>query len=304
MCRIVNCNLGGIAYNNREPMSTIHGSTSIACVIGNPIEHTLSPLMHNHAFSLRKLDWVYVPFLVNDIEDAVNGIRALSIRGASVTIPFKQTVMDHLDAVDPAAAAAGSVNTIVNDHGKLTGYSSDGFGALRALNAVTPAAGKDVIVLGNGGSARGIVAALGGASVERITVVGRDEKKVSAFIASLPSGIHADGMLFSGALKERCASADIIINTTSVGMFPETNAAPLPDDVIMPRHTIFDIVYTPRDTLLIRQAKARRAKIVYGYTMLLYQAAVQFELWTKQPFPVRDVDRILARELARRSHGS
>ncbi|MEK6796801.1 MAG: shikimate dehydrogenase [Spirochaetota bacterium] len=284
-------------------MKTIDGNTQVACVIGNPIEHTLSPLMHNHAFARMKLNWVYIPFLVNDIEDAVAGMRALSIRGASVTIPFKRSVIPFLDAVDPAARLAGSVNTIVYDHGKLTGYSSDGYGAVRALKECSPIAGKNIVVLGNGGSTSGILSALRDEAPSKITIVGRDRNKVNAFIASMGGVIVCDGMLFSDAVRERCAAADIIINTTSVGMHPEVNASPIPEDCIMQRHVVFDIVYTPKDTLLLRYARTRGAKIVYGYKMLLHQAAVQFELWTKMPFPTDAVDTVLSRELARRDHG-
>ncbi|MBI4978794.1 MAG: shikimate dehydrogenase [Spirochaetes bacterium] len=289
-----------------DKKKSINGATAVVGVIGNPVSHSLSPIIHNSAFAACGCNAVYVPFLVNDIEDAVAGVRALGIRGVSVTIPFKQDVMKHLDAIDAAAEAVGAVNTVVNDNGRLTGYNTDGYGALRALKQKAAVENASVLVLGTGGSACGIaMTMLMTEKPVRLVVVGRTPEKSAAFAGMLTkrSGKPVEHCSFDGSdFSSRVHEADIIINTTPVGMHPEIDASPLSRDIIESRHTVFDIVYTPQYTKLLKYAREKRAAVVFGYEMLLHQAAVQFELWTKQAMPLGVARKALTAALKRRTH--
>lgn len=271
----------------------INGKTKTLGIIGNPIAHSLSPAMHNAAFAEKGLNMAYMPFLVNDVENAVNGVRALGIHGLSVTIPFKLKVGQYLDELDNFAKGAGSVNTIYRKDGKLIGGNSDGRGALRALQQSTELDGKSLCIIGNGGSAMAIASALLlSAGKVNLNILGRNIVKLEDFSRRLKdaSGMSIDTGLISES-SGLISSADVIINTTPVGMKEE--ALPIDENLINEKQTVFDIVYTPKDTALLKAAKARGATIVYGYKMLLYQAVIQFELWTGEEAPTELMERVL-----------
>lgn len=263
--------------------------TRICCLIGDPIEHSLSPLIHNAGYQALGIDYVYIPFRVREVKKAIEGIRGLGIRGASVTLPHKIEAIKYLDKIDPRAEAIGAVNTIVNDEGVLTGYNTDGEGALKALEEATALAGKKVVLIGSGGAASAIAAALKDKGVELI-VLNRTGDKAR----ELAKKVNAED---SGGLKKLplITTADILINATSVGMSPKTEQSIVPKELLHDRLTVFDIVYNPRETRLLTEAGEKGCTIVYGYKMLLYQAAAQFELFTGHQAPLAAMESALTK---------
>jgi shikimate dehydrogenase len=269
----------------------VSGSTTVCCLIGDPVAHSLSPLIHNAGYQALGIDFIYVPFQARDIKPAIEAIRGLDIRGASITVPHKVTAMPYLDRVDDEARAIGAVNTIVNDNGVLTGYNSDGIGARQALEEVTVLTGKKAILIGSGGAALAIATVLK-SSGEKLVILNRTAEK-ARHLAEL---VNADD---AGSLDKLplVSSADILINATSVGMWPGVNETVIPREMLHQGLTVFDIVYNPRETRLLTEAKGKGCSVVYGYKMLLYQAARQFELFTGQRAPLPVMEHALAEAL-------
>lgn len=269
----------------------IDANTKICCLIGEPVEHSLSPLIHNAGYQALGINYTYVPFRVRDIKLAIEGIKGLGIRGASITIPHKTSAIKYLDRIDPLAEAIGAVNTIVNDDGVLTGYNTDGKGALKALEEVTKLGGKKAVLIGGGGSALAIAVGLKKKGV-KLVVLNRTEDKAR----KLAKQINAED---SGSLERlaEISSADILINATSVGMLPETDQSIIPKELLHDRLTVFDIVYNPKETRLLIEAREKGCAIVYGYKMLLYQASKQFELFTGRQAPLPAMESALAQAL-------
>jgi len=202
----------------------INADTKICCLIGDPVEHSLSPLIHNAGYQALGINYAYVSFRVSDIKRAIEGIRGLGIRGASVTIPHKIKALKYLDKIDPPAEKIGAINTIVNDDGVLTGYNTDGDGALQALEEVATLKGKKVVLIGGGGAALAIACGLKAKGV-KVVVLNRTEEKAG----KLAEKVNAEG---SGGLNKlsEISSADILINATSVGMWPKTGQSIIPKD--------------------------------------------------------------------------
>ncbi|GKS56820.1 shikimate dehydrogenase [Nitrospira sp.] len=277
----------------------INAHTKWCGVIGNPVEHSLSPSIHNAAFQDCRLNYVYLAFRVEHIADAIRGIRALGNAGGfSVTIPHKVSVIPHLDDVETTARHIGAVNTIVVRDGKLTGYNTDASGALRALqDAGVELKGRHVIVLGSGGAARAIAFGLAtGTEIARLTILGIDEKERRALVNDLQAktGVPiAQGLLEEQMLREVVPSAEIMIHCTPVGMSPKTHQSCVPVSLLSPRLTVMDIVYNPRETRLLKEAKGAGAKAIPGLDMFLNQALEQFELWTGLQAPASVMRRIL-----------
>jgi shikimate dehydrogenase len=265
--------------------------TKICCLIGDPIEHSLSPLIHNAGYQALDIDYVYVPFQVKDIKPAIDSIRKLGIRGASITLPYKVEALKYLDRLDPRAEEIGAVNTIVNDNGVLTGYNTDGDGALKALEEITSLNGKKVVLIGSGGAASAIALGLKDNGV-KLVILNRTEDKAR----KLAQKVNAEGF---GSLKKlaEISSADILINTTSVGMSPQINQSIVPKELLHNGLTVFDIVYNPKETRLLAEAREKGCAIVYGYKMLLYQAAEQFELFTERQAPLKAMESALTQAL-------
>jgi shikimate dehydrogenase len=265
--------------------------TKICCLIGDPIEHSLSPLIHNAGYEALGINYVYVPFQVKDIKQAIEGIRKLGIRGASITLPYKTKALKYLDRLDPRAEEIGAVNTIVNDEGVLTGYNTDGDGALKALEEVTRLSGKKAVLIGSGGAASAIALGLKDNGAE-LVILNRTEDKAR----KLAEKVNAEGF---GSLKKlsEISSADILINATSVGMSPKIKESIIPKEFLHNKLTVFDIVYNPKETRLLVEARERGCAIVYGYKMLLYQAARQFELFTGLQPPLPAMESALTQAL-------
>ena len=249
-----------------------NGPAKIYGVLGNPIGHSLSPVMHNAAFKAEGVNGRYVAFESSDLKGSIVGMRALGICGMSVTIPFKTAVIPHLDRLDPLAEEIGAVNTILNRDGRLTGYNTDGLGAMKALEAVMDLMGKRCLMVGAGGAARGI----GFMARERgmtLLVANRSKdrgRELAAFLKSpfIPLEEIAD-------LK-----ADVLIQTTPVGMFPHQNASPVPDFVLQEGMVVLEAIYNPLETLLLKTAQARGCLTIGGLEMFIHQGAEQFRLWT------------------------
>jgi len=273
----------------------ITGSTKLCGVIGDPIEHTMSPTIHNAAFTRMGLDYVYVPFLVKkeELGKAIDGMRALNIRGLNVTIPHKVAVIPLLDELDPLAEKIGAVNTITNDGGVLKGTNTDAGGFLQALleRGIEPK-GKNVVILGAGGAAKAIsfILAESGANLvilNRLLELNWAEELAGRLSAIFSIAVKALELAETN-LKKVLPAADILVNTTSVGMSPDINETPLPANLLRPDLTVFDIVYNPIKTRLLRESEQAGAKTVSGVNMFVWQGALAFERWigVKAPLEV------------------
>lgn len=271
-------------------MSLISGKTKICGVIGDPIEHTLSPAMHNAAFRKLGLDYVYVPFRVRkeELGKAIEGMRALNIRGLNVTIPHKVAIIPFLDKLDPMAEKIGAVNTLVNNDGVLTGFNTDASGFLQALleRGIT-AKGKKAIILGAGGAARGIgfILAEKGAHLVFLNRHLPRAEELARRIAQIFQKKVQALMLNEENLGKVLAGADILVNTTSVGMAPGRDETPVPARLLRSGLMVYDIVYNPLQTRLLKEAETVGAGTIGGIDMLVWQGALAFEKWTGRQAP-------------------
>jgi len=280
----------------------INAHTQFCGVIGNPVEHSLSPAIHNGAFQQLGLNFVYLAWRVESIGDAIRGLRALgNFRGASVTIPHKVGVMPFLDNVEPVAGHIGAVNTIVSDKGALAGYNTDTTGALRALReGGAPLKDESVIVLGSGGAARAIAFALAGQTgVKRIYLLGIEERERAALARELKDKTAvdiSDAVLEEAVLRRVLPEARVLIHCTPVGMSPKIGSSCVPSGLLHRNLTVMDIVYNPRNTQLLTDAAAAGCRTIAGLEMFLYHAAAQFDFWTARPAPIEVIRAVLESE--------
>lgn len=264
--------------------------TDLYALFGHPVGHSFSAVMQNAAFAAHGLDAVYLAF---DIEEpglavAVSALRALGIRGANVTIPHKRAVVPHLDELRGEAALTGSVNTIVNERGRLLGHSTDGEGFIRSLYqaGITSLAGLEVCLLGTGGAALAVAARLQNEGVARLFVVTRDARRRPDW----PPDITVHRLLDYeelAAAPEAVAECRLLINATPLGMSPRVDVMPpILEEVFRPGLIVYDLIYRPARTRLLEMAERRGAVAIGGLDMLVYQGAASFELWTGLPAPV------------------
>ncbi len=265
----------------------------LICLIGDPVEHSISPIIHNEVFRALNLNYVYLAFRVlpEDLMDAVRGLRALGVVGFNVTIPHKVSVIKYLDELSPDAEVVGSVNTVVNRSGRLVGYNTDYLGVVNTFkNLGIKLEGTSATVLGAGGASRAVVYALILGGVERVFIVNRTlEKAVSLageFSIKFPNTSLIPMSLTQENLREAIQKSHIVINTTSVGMYPRTEESLVPSDLLRSDLVVMDVVYNPLETKLLRDAKAVGAKVIDGVNMLVYQAVASFKLWTGIDPPV------------------
>jgi shikimate dehydrogenase len=266
-------------------LSAINGSTELYGIIGKPVSHSLSPAMHNGGFAALGLNKAYLPFEVEDVAGAMVGLRALSIRGVSVTIPHKQAVIPYLDEIEPVAARIGAVNTLVVERRRIKGYNTDWLGANRALAEKMELAGRRVLILGAGGSARAIGFGLLEAGAE-VVLASRTPEKGEALARELDCR-------WLPLSEAGSFSAAALVNATSVGMAPQAEQSPIAREVLHGFEVVMDIVYAPLETRLLREARAAGCQVVDGLAMLLYQGAAQFELWTGRTAPLAVMREIL-----------
>jgi shikimate dehydrogenase len=279
------------------------GKTRLYCVIGDPIEHSLSPVIQNAAFEALKLDCVFLAFKVAppDVESALRGMRGLGICGMNVTMPDKNVVISHLDEVDEAAKFLGSVNTIKNESGRLKGFNTDGIGALNALRKNGGSLhGKRIALFGAGGAARAIAFTLA-KEVEEVIILNRTPEKTATLSKELVR-LHNKKVttrpLTTKSIKESLENADILINATSVGMKQNSEQSLVNSELLRPDLTVMDIVYHPLETKLAKEAKATGAKVISGLEMLIYQGAASFEIWTGLEAPVEVMRKAVLNNLA------
>ncbi len=272
----------------------IGSSTSLFGIIGNPVAHSLSPIMQNQAFAALNYDAVYLAFEVVDPGSAVAGIKALNIRGVSVTIPHKIDVMKYLDKIDETAAKIGAVNTIVNRSGILTGYNTDCEGCMAALRTQTTIQGKSIALIGAGGAARaigfGLVTAGG-----RVTILNRSRASGEQLASDLKTE-------FLPLNKWEPNCYDILINATPIGMYPEMDVSPIPEKDLSKNLVVLDIVYNPLKTRLLREAEAKKCRTISGVSMFVFQGAYQFELWTGKRAPVELMEDTVLQALKQKNH--
>ena len=250
----------------------------IFALFGNPVAQSLSPLMHNAALEAMGLPGCYIPLCIRHLPGAVQGLRGMDIRGASVTIPFKSEIMEYLDDLDEEALRIGAVNTVVNDKGRLTGYNTDWQGLIRSLKEQTEIKGKTVVILGAGGTAR---AALYGIIREggHPVIVNRTTGKARELAQDW-------GCQYASLENIGKIEADILINTTPVGMFPHTDEKPVEDGVLARFPWVVDVIYNPLKTRLLQAAQKAGCRTLPGLEMFVYQGAEQIRLWTGQKPPV------------------
>lgn len=278
----------------------IKGSTNIVGLIGHPVEHSFSPPMHNAAFKKLNMDYAYVAFDVNpkDLKNAINGACGLNIKGFNVTIPHKINVMNYLDEIDGIAQLIGAVNTI--DFKNLKGYNTDGIGAIKAIEEVTSVKDKNVLVAGAGGASRAISFYLAKYGVNSLTILNRNTQKADNLIgdvlkSELITNAKSDSI---SKINDYIKDTDILINTTPVGMYPNIDDNPITTSEFMHEDlVVFDAVYNPLETTLLKQAIKAGAKPVYGIKMLLYQGAESFEIWTGKKAPIDVMEEALKNTL-------
>jgi len=281
----------------------ISGKTRVCGIIGDPVEHSLSPAMHNAAFQELNLDFVYVAFRVrkNELKEAIVGAKSLDIRGLNVTMPHKSAVMKYLDEIDPTARSIGAVNTILNDKGRLIGYDTDGIGALKALkeNGIS-LNGKKLLLLGAGGAGKAI-AFHAAQEVEELKILNRTAQKAKdlAKVLRKKFGKKIDGTSLSArTIKRELEDADIVVNATSVGMRPKDDQSLIDPGWLRPNLCVMDIVYNPIETKLAKDAKFVGAKVVSGVEMLVYQGAASFEIWIDRSAPVKVMKQAILSKLS------
>ena len=275
-------------------MIEIDGQTRLLGIVGWPIEHTLSPTMHNAAFAALGMNWAYLalPVPPRQLGTALLGMVALGFRGGNVTVPHKQAVMPYLNDITKSAQAIGAVNTIVVDNnGQTVGDNTDWAGFLATLREKGfVSRGRRALVLGAGGAARAVAYALARSGTQ-VVILNRTLLRAQALVEhlapSVPTSSLSSRPLNHDALAEEAARADLLVNTTPVGMWPHEEASLWPDTVPFPPHLLTcDLIYRPRETKLLRQAQQAGAATVEGMGMLVHQGVLAFEMWTGHPPPL------------------
>ena len=286
-----------------KDIRSISPSTQICAVIGNPIAHSLSPAIHNAAFVELDLDFVYVACRVEDVKNALAGMRAFNnFRGMSVTIPHKIEIMKYVDEIAEVDRSIGSINTVINEQGKLLGFGTDGPGALKAIvDAGVDIDGEKILMLGSGGAARAISFTLArNAKLGELSILDVNEIMLQQLTADLRAGTDAfikSELLTKNSLAGAMENADIIIHCTPVGMHPNEDASLIPAEFFRPEQVIFDVVYTPLETKMLAQAGERGLKIISGVDMFINQAVLQFERFTGVDAPVEVMRQVVMEQL-------
>jgi len=277
----------------------IEDDKKICGIIGNPLKHTLSPIMHNAAFSDLKLEYVYLAFEVfeQELSNTLILLKEKNVRGLSVTHPFKIKVMEYLDEVDENARAISAVNTIVNEDGKFIGYNTDSPAAIEAIkrNNVDLEHAMDILILGAGGAARSIVLPLARMGKDIIIANRNFERAMELALKFKSQGSIKVNILDD--IEEIIENVDMLINCTPVGMKAGPQGSPISPELLRKDMIVFDMVYSPKNTELISAAKEKGAKVIYGYEMFLYQGILAFEKWTGEKAPVDVMKKVILDKL-------
>ena len=287
-----------------KKISSIGTNTQVCAIIGNPVAHSLSPAIHNAAFSELNLDFVYVAFRVENVKHTLLGMRAMdNFRGMSVTIPHKIEAMKYLDEIPDIDRHIGSINTIIREGDRLVGLGTDGPGALKALvDAGVEIIGKNVLMLGSGGAARAIAFTIAlDAGPAQIALLDMDKVMLQQLTSDLKAGTDVpikSHKLTPKSLTATTEKADIIINCTPIGMHPREDATLIPAELLRPDQVVFDIVYNPLETKFCAEAKARGLKVIPGVDMFINQAVLQFERFTGVDAPLQVMRRMVMERLS------
>jgi len=271
-------------------------------LVGDPVEQSLSPAMHNAAFRALGLNYAYIALRVPKpmLADAIAGVRTLGIAGFNVTIPHKIGIIRLLDELDESASLVGAVNTVKENQGKLIGFNTDGEGALRALEGkIGSFKGKEVVLLGAGGAARAIAFSLARAGA-RLTIANRTVPKARALASAIEQklGVNVEvASLGRAELIKALKNAGVLINATSVGMYPRTDKTLVSASMMHRGLVVYDIVYEPLRTKLLQEARRAGVKTIDGLEMLLHQGALAFEIWTGKRAPIKIMRAAAKREL-------
>lgn len=271
----------------------IDGNTRLIGFFGSTYRTSKMYTMYNAALQALGLNYLYVPFAVRDLGQAVAGVRHLGVAAVGVTVPYKIDIMSHLDVIDSDAARIGAVNVVINNEGSLVGRNTDGKGALRALQEAVSVRGRHVTLLGAGGSARAIAFALRDAGAH-LLILNRTEQHAEELAAAVGDDTRSGGLeRLSSALRE----SSILINTTTIGMAgtPEEGQSPVPDELLRSEIIMMDIVSEPRETPLLHAAQARGCRVVYGDRMLLWQGVYKFQMYTGVEPPIEVMEQAMER---------
>jgi len=290
----------GVAYGDERCLT---GKTGVLGVIGDPIAHSLSPAMQNAALEALALDYIYVPFHVSPlhVKEAIAGMKALGLRGLNVTIPHKVAVIDCIDEIEPVAGLIGAVNTISNEGGYLVGYNTDACGFLRSLKeeANREPQGQRITIVGAGGSARAIGFQLAVSEVDHLVIANRTKSSALALAEEIGGKTRCSTVgIGLDELESYLPATDILINTTSLGMYPQVDTMPPVECGKLPASALVcDIVYNPSETLLLKKAAACGLPTLPGLGMLVYQGAAALEIWLQVKPPVHVMKAVVQREL-------
>jgi len=281
------------------------GNTRVLGVFGHPISHSLSPPMQNAALKAMGVDCIYVPFhvLPDQLAGAVKGIRSLSIAGVNVTIPHKERIIEYLDEISDYALQIRSVNTVINDDGRLRGDTTDGPGFLKSAEAQWGRLdGCRALILGAGGSAKAVAFALARIGC-KLSVANRTAERAAELVEGLRTAFDGGEFgavdLTTEALAGQMRETDLLVNTTSVGMHPDVDGIPIDPELLHKGLMVYDLVYNPLTTRLVSEAESRGARAITGLKMLVYQGALSLEMWTGRPAPVDVMERALLEHFAR-----
>lgn len=267
----------------------IDASTVLIALLGHPVEHSLSPRMHNYIYAHAGINSAYLAFDVSPekLQDAVNGLRALAAKGFNVTVPHKQSVIPYMDSVDNAAAIIGAVNTVANNNGRLIGYNTDATGFLRSLEYHNiDVKDKSVLVIGAGGAARAVAVALSMAGA-RIIITNRTFEKADELANSI-SSMSSNSLCTAAPLNElkKLDSPYLLVNATSAGMWPHIETSPLPEDYdLSDVNVAYDLVYNPIKTTFLQEAEKSGCTVVNGLDMLIFQAIEAIRIWFNSDVP-------------------
>lgn len=280
----------------------ISGHTRLCCIFGDPVKHSRSPRLHNKAFDLTGLDYCYMAFTANDttIEQAMDTVRFLDMRGCNLTMPNKIAVIPYLDKIDPAAEIIGAVNTILNEDGFLTGYNTDGYGFMQAFrDHGVDVKGKKMTLLGMGGAGTAVAVQAAFDGVREISVFspgnGKSWNRVTGEVAKIAEATGVSIALYDtndhDRLRAEIADSELLANCSPIGMGKLADQSPVPDSSFLHKDLIVqDAIYEPLETKLMKQAKEVGAVAINGLEMLYYQGARAFEIWTGIEMPLTPAD--------------
>ncbi|MBS4540016.1 shikimate dehydrogenase [Clostridium sp. D2Q-11] len=260
----------------------IDSDTSLFCLIGNPVSKSLSPLIHNISFEWNKINSTYLTFNVEDLEKSIDGIKALGIKGFNVTIPYKEKIMIYLDEIDKLAKDIGAVNTVKNIDGKLVGYNTDGLGFIKSLEERNiNLNNKNVLILGAGGASRAIAMTLANEGIHKLHITNRTIKRAKNLVSDINNTYENLDVKFIE--KNNIVDCyDIVINTTSIGMFPNIIDMPIDPSIFDDDTIIYDIIYKPRPTKFLKESKKQNKITIDGLDMLIHQALLSENIWLSE----------------------